>query len=53
MYVRDSVRHNVLLDLMDKILEVLWVKIRADRLPREYHPLLLELFITNQALTIL
>ena len=53
MYVRDSVRHNVLLDLMDKILGVLWVNFRPDRLPREYHPLFLELFITHQALTIL
>jgi hypothetical protein len=53
MYVRDSVRHNVLLDLMDKILGVLWVNFRPDRLPRKYHPLFLELFITHQALTIL
>jgi hypothetical protein len=53
MYVRDSVRHNVLLDLMDKILEVLWVKSALIASPGEYHPLLLELFITHQALTIL
>jgi hypothetical protein len=34
MYVRDSVRYNVLFDLMDENFEVLWVKIRPDRLPR-------------------
>ena len=34
MYVRDSVRHNVLLDLMDKNLKILWIKIPPDRLPR-------------------
>jgi hypothetical protein len=28
------VRHNVLIDLMDKNLKVLWIKIRPDRLPR-------------------
>ena len=54
MYVRDSVRYNVLFDLMDENFEVLWVKIRPDRAsPGEYHPLLLELFITHQALTTL
>jgi hypothetical protein len=34
MYIRDSVRYNVLLDLIDENFEDLWVKIRPDRLPR-------------------
>lgn len=34
MYVRDSVRYDVLSDLSDENFEVLWVKIRPDRLPR-------------------
>ena len=34
MYVRDSIRYDVLSDFMDKNFEVLWVKIRPKRLPR-------------------
>ena len=47
MYVRDSIRYDVLSDLMDENFEVPWVKIRPKRLPRRvpsiivgtvYHP---------------
>ena len=34
MYVRDSIRHDVLSDLMEENLEVLWVKICPKRHPR-------------------
>ena len=34
MYVRDSIRYDVLSDFMDENFEVLWVKIRPKRLPR-------------------
>jgi exonuclease III len=53
MYVRDSVRHNVLLDLIDENLKFCGLKSALIASPGEYNPLLLELFIAHQAQTIL